>query len=146
MKNFLLILITVLGFQTISYAQNDEIIGIWLNEKKDSKIKVYKRGNSYYGKVIWLKNDKNDDGTSPKVDSKNPNAKLHTRTIVGTNILKDLKWDASDKEWNSGEIYDPRGGSTYSVFAKLQDKNTLYLKGYIGFSLIGRSTLWTRAE
>lgn len=146
MKNILFTLIAVFSIQTMAYSQADKILGTWLNEKKDAKIKVYKKGDKYFGKIIWLKNNKNDDGTSPKRDTKNPNTKLRKRTIVGTNIMLNLKWDASEKEWNGGEIYDPRGGSTYSLFAKLKDKNTLFMKGYIGFSVFGRSTLWTRVK
>ncbi len=145
MKNLIFVLVAIFGMQSIAKAQNDKILGIWYNEKKDAKIKVYKKGSTYYGKIIWMKNNKNDDGTSPKLDSKNPNEKLRKRTIVGTNILLDLKWDADAKEYNGGEIYDPRGGSTYSLFAILKDDGSLFLKGYVGFSVFGRSTVWTKA-
>jgi uncharacterized protein (DUF2147 family) len=145
MKNIFPVLIGLL-FTSSIYAQNDKILGTWLNEKKDGKIEVYKKGNGYYGKIIWLKNDKNDDGTRPKTDSKNPDVKKRKRTIVGTNILTNLKWDASEKEYNDGEIYDPRGGSTYSCFAYIQKDGRLFIKGYIGFAIIGRSTLWTRLK
>ncbi|MDX5428266.1 MAG: DUF2147 domain-containing protein [Bacteroidota bacterium] len=137
----------MMGFVIAAYGQSgDDILGTWLNEKKDSKIEVYKKDGAYYGRIIWLKNNVNDDGTSPKVDRNNPDEKLQKRTIVGTIILQDLEWDKEDKEWNEGEIYDPRSGNTYSCFAKLESQNSLYLKGYIGFSLIGRSTTWTRVE
>ncbi len=129
-----------------AYAQADAILGTWLTEKKDSKVKVYKKDNKYYGKIIWLKDDLNDDGSTPKRDVNNPNADLRSRKLNGMNIMTGLEWDADDKEWNEGEIYDPRGGSTYSMFARLEDENTLYLKGYIGISLIGRSTTWTRVK
>lgn len=146
MRNLILVL-TICLSGSMAFAQaGDQLLGTWLNEKNDSKIKIYRKGNKYYGKILWLKNDKNDDGSSPKVDSKNPNKKLRSRRIVGTIILKNLVYDKADKEWNSGEIYDPRGGSTYSVFAKLKNDNTLYLKGFIGFAIIGRSTLWTRVK
>ena len=144
MKNILTLLLIV-SSSTI-FAQADKILGTWLNEPKDAKIEVYKKGSEYFGKIIWLKNNVNDDGTSPKIDSKNEDESLRSRTIVGINILKDLEWDEDDNEWDDGEIYDPRSGSTYSLYAKLEDSNTLFLKGYIGFSLIGRSTTWTRVN
>lgn len=127
-------------------AQQDEILGVWYNEEKDGKIEVYKKNGKYYGEIIWIENDENDDGTKPKTDRNNPDPKKRSRRIVGTKILKDLRWDAFDQEWDDGEIYDPKSGKTYSVYAKMKGPNTLYLKGYIGISLIGRSTLWTRAE
>ena len=46
--------------------------------------------------------------------------------------------------WDNGELYDPKKGKTYSGKITLTDKNTLDLRGYIGFSFIGRSSTWTR--
>jgi len=57
-----------------------------------------------------------------------------------------LTWDAEKKEWNNGEIYDTREGDTYSLFARLKDENTFDLRGYIGFSLFGKTTSWTRTD
>ena len=144
MKKLFALLLLVIS--TTTFAQADKILGTWLNEPKDAKIEVYKKGEQYFGKIIWLKNNVNEDGTSPKLDSENEDEKLRSRTIVGINILKDLVWDEDDNEWDDGEIYDPRSGSTYSLYAKLEDPNTLFLKGYIGFAMIGRSTTWTRVK
>lgn len=124
----------------------DKILGTWFNEEKTSKIEIYKKGDKYYGKLVWISNDVNEDGSKPKRDVNNPNEKLRNRRLLGMDILTGLEWDADDKEWDEGEIYDPRNGSTYSMFARLEDPNTLYLKGYIGISLIGRSTLWKRVN
>lgn len=124
-------------------AQADAILGTWFNEPKDAKIKVYQRGDKYYGKIIWLK--ANEDGPT-KLDLKNEDESKRSRPIVGINIVTGLEWDPSEEEWNDGEIYDPRSGSTYSVYATLESKDRLFIKGYIGFSLIGKSTYWTRVD
>jgi uncharacterized protein (DUF2147 family) len=145
MKNLLFTLLLIVC-TTGLYAQADKILGTWYNEPKDAKIEVYKKGDKYYGKIVWLKNNKNDDGSSPRLDSKNEDTSKRGRTIVGSNIMIGLEWDADDNEWDDGEIYDPRSGSTYSLYAQLENDNKLFLKGYIGFSLIGRSTYWTRAN
>lgn len=145
MKNLLFTLVLVF-ITTASFAQADKIIGTWYNEPKDAKIEVYKKNDTYYAKIIWLKNNTNDDGSSPKLDSKNEDESKRKRPIVGSNIAMGLKWDADDNEWDDGEIYDPRSGSTYSLYAELENENRLFLKGYVGFSLIGRSTYWTRIK
>jgi len=49
-----------------------------------------------------------------------------------------------DKIWDDGELYDPKKGKTYSGMMTLKDENTIDLRGYIGFSFIGRSSTWTR--
>lgn len=49
-----------------------------------------------------------------------------------------------DGRWSVGQIYDPNSGKTYSCKLKLIDRNTLYVRGYIGISLIGRTETWRR--
>lgn len=44
----------------------DAVLGKWLNEDKDARIEIYKEGNSYFGKIVWLKEPNEEDGT-PKV-------------------------------------------------------------------------------
>jgi uncharacterized protein (DUF2147 family) len=141
MKNLLLLALLVLGGW--AYGQKaDDIVGIWWNEEKDGRVEVFKKGDKYYGKIEYIKKNENPDGSSPKKDLNNPDEKLRDRVLMGTVILKDLEWDGT--EWEDGEIYDSKSGNTYSCFARLQKDGTLYFKGYIGFSLIGRSTIWTR--
>ena len=144
MKLLLATTLYILSFPVL--AQADDILGTWFNEPKDSKIEIYKKGNAYYGKIIWLKDNTNDDGTAPKVDKNNEDPKEQIKPIVGKVIVHDLVWDEDDTEWDDGEIYDPRSGNTYSAYAKLESKDLLFLKGYIGFSLLGRSTYWTRVK
>lgn len=145
MKN--LILAFSLLFSAGLAAQSaDAIVGKWETEEGKSHVKVYKKNGKYYGKIVYLRDNKNDDGSSPKLDSKNPNAKAAKKPIVGKVIVQGLEWDGSEEEWNEGTIYDPSGGSTYSVFARLESPDRLFIKGYIGFSLLGRSTVWKRVD
>ena len=46
--------------------------------------------------------------------------------------------------WAKGTIYDPEDGKTYKCKMTLTDPKTLGVRGYIGISLIGRTTVWTR--
>lgn len=144
MKHLFFSAIFCLG-SLVTVAQN-AILGTWWNEEKTSKIEVYKEGNKYFGKIIYLKTNTNPDGSSPRTDFNNPEKKLQKRPLVGVVILKDLVWNAGDKEWTDGEIYDPKSGNTYSLFARMEKDGSLYMKGYIGISLIGRATKWTRAK
>jgi uncharacterized protein (DUF2147 family) len=145
MKHSLLLIVGIaLCFGSI--AQNpDEILGLWLNQDKDAHVEITKRGNKYYGKVVWLKFPNEDDGT-PKVDDENPDERLQSRPIKGLEIVKDLEWDTDDNEWDDGSIYDPKSGNTYSCYATIKEKDVLNLRGYIGFSLIGRTNVWTRVK
>ncbi|HCL06927.1 MAG TPA: DUF2147 domain-containing protein [Chitinophagaceae bacterium] len=119
----------------------DAIIGTWLNATGKGHIQIYKQGNKYFGKLVWLK-EPNDEQGNPKVDSKNPNASLKTKPLIGATILRDFVFD--DDEWNSGRIYDPQNGKDYKCFLRLKDSKTLLVRGYVGVSLLGRTETWTR--
>jgi uncharacterized protein (DUF2147 family) len=48
-------------------------------------------------------------------------------------------------QWSDGKIVDPMNGKTYSATLTVKDSgNQLVVRGYIGFSLIGRSQTWVR--
>ena len=47
--------------------------------------------------------------------------------------------------WKGGRIYDPETGKTYRCGIKLGDDDRLRLRGFLGISLLGRTTVWVRA-
>ncbi len=138
---------TVLFFVTFTnvWAQGaDAIVGEWYTEESKAKVEIYACADSYCGKIVWLKEPKNPDGTN-KRDANNPNENLRSRTIVGTDILTGLQYEGDD-EWEEGEIYDPESGKTYSCRLELEDPTTLEVRGFIGLSLLGRSQTWKRVQ
>ena len=125
-------------------SQSDEIIGIWLEEEKQSKIEIYKEDNRFFGKIIWLKEPLDENGNE-KLDKENPNPSLRKNPINGLIIMKNLKY-VKEGEWSNGEIYDARSGKTYSLEVYMKDPNKLDLRGYLGFTLFGKTTSWTRVK
>jgi uncharacterized protein (DUF2147 family) len=57
---------------------------------------------------------------------------------MGLKVLRDFVF-VGDNRWEEGKIYDPENGKDYSCILTLIDANTLNVRGYIGFSLIGRT-------
>jgi len=141
----LTLLLTFAGVQLMAQNAGDKILGHWLNEEKDAKIEVYKQGDHYFGKIVWLKNPLRDDGTE-KLDDENPDEKLQKRPIQGLVMLTDFTYDSDDEEWEDGEIYDPKSGKTYSCYMELESPTKLMIKGYIGVKWIGRTTYWEKAD
>jgi uncharacterized protein (DUF2147 family) len=123
----------------------DDIVGSWYNQEKDAKIKIFKNGGKYYGKIEWLKEPNDPETGKPKLDKHNSDDEKKKRPVMGLTILTDLEFDADDQEWSDGDIYDPKTGNSYSLTCKMKDKNNMDLTGYIGFSFIGRTSNWTRA-
>jgi uncharacterized protein (DUF2147 family) len=136
----LILLVFFTSGNLFAQANPDAILGIWFNEEKDAKIKVYKENGNYFGKIVW---HRTGDDVSP-FDENNPDPELRKRKKVGLVILKDFEYD--DGQWEDGTIYDPKSGKTYSCIIKLQKDGGLHVRGYIGISLLGRTTHWTKAE
>ena len=143
MKQIFYLLIFIFISTALAKPDSDKILGVWLVEDKDAKVEIYKKNNKFYGKIIWLKEPK--ENGKPKLDKNNPNDKLKIRPLIGLLILKDFVF-ADDLEWEDGEIYDPGNGKTYSCNMELVDYNTLEVRGYIGISLFGRTDVWTRTK
>ena len=136
----LMLLVSVIGTQVVK-AQSDKIEGVWLNEEKDAKIQIYKaRDGKFYGKIVWLK-DPTENG-KPKTDKKNPKDQMKTQPLVELVILKGFNMDGNTYE--DGTIYDPNNGKTYDCKMTYKGK-TLAIRGFIGLSLFGRTTIWERA-
>ncbi len=135
----ILFLIIVLQAQAQSA---DAIIGLWYNTEKTAKIDIQKTGSIYSGEIVWLKNP-NPDG-KPATDKNNEDQNLRNRPLVGLKLLDGLTY--AKGIWKDGEIYDPNSGKTYSCELKLQSKEVLEVKGYLGFSFVGKTVEWTRIE
>jgi uncharacterized protein (DUF2147 family) len=65
--------------------------------------------------------------------------------IIGMTIVNGIKHTKDGYE--GGEILDPENGKTYRCLMKLDSSGKqLEVRGYIGFSLFGRSQIWSRVE
>lgn len=132
--------------QKTGYGQ-EEIVGIWYNDIKSTQIEIRNAGEEYQGRIIWLETTTNSDGSSPRLDEYNPDEDLAKRELLGTTILRNLRWNQESKSWEKGLIYDPNNGKTYECSCRLREEGELYLKGYVlGIPWLGRSSTWTRAK
>jgi uncharacterized protein (DUF2147 family) len=83
------------------------------------------------------------DGTTFRKDVKNKDEKLRSRNLRDLMMLYDFTYH--DNAWDGGQIYDPYSGKTYSCSLKLKD-DKLNIRGYIGVSLFGRTSVWERVK
>ena len=128
-----------------AFAQ-DVVVGKWKVNDGSAIVEVYKEGDVYNGKIVWLKNPTEADGT-PAVDDMNPDPKLKTRQLIGLNMLSDLKKDQDDNdEYIGGTIYDPKNGKTYYCSMEV-DGDTLEVRGSLDKrGLLGRTMEWYRVK
>jgi uncharacterized protein (DUF2147 family) len=124
-------------------AQTDRVEGLWYNAEKSAKIHVYKaKDDKYYGKIIWLK-EPNRDGKA-KLDIHNSDESKRTQPEMGLMVLRGFNKDG-DVLYDDGTVYDPTNGKTYKCKITYKTDH-LDIRGYVGISLLGRTTEWTKAE
>lgn len=143
MKAVKILLVLMLAVFTKVQAQTNEnnIIGVWESDKKDVRMEFFKDGDHYLAKLLWGNLVVEKDGVTSKKDVKNPKKQLRTRNIIGIVSLTGLKWNG--KEYSDGKIYDPPSGDTYTCKAWIEE-GKLYLRGYLGISLLGQTVSWHR--
>jgi uncharacterized protein (DUF2147 family) len=127
----------------------DEILGVWHTTDDKSKVEIFKKRDQYFARILSLKepnwplNDEQGMGGKAKTDRKNPARELRSRAIAGLEFMNDFVYAGKNK-WTDGKIYDPEVGKTYSCKMTLVSANKLEVRGYVGFSMLGRTVVWTR--
>lgn len=142
MRNIILSLLCAVS-SVFTFAQtNADVVGEWYNAEKDAIITLFEDETTISGKITWMKFP-NDENGNPKTDPLNPDEELRARARMGMVMMRGFA-HIEGRVWDNGKLYDPKKGKTYSGMVTLTDENTLDLRGYIGFSFIGRSSTWTR--
>jgi uncharacterized protein (DUF2147 family) len=137
-------LVALMMLSTLIFAQKaDDILGTWYTEGGKSKVEITKKDGKYSGKIIWLKEPNRADGVA-KLDKNNEDESLRGRGILGLPVIQNFEWD--DDLYEDGTIYDPENGKTYSCEMTWENIDMLNVRGYIGFSLLGRTTVWNRVK
>ena len=141
MKKFFVCMAFVLVPLCAALAQ--DVVGKWKLEDGSAIVEVYRQGEVYNGKIVWLAKPTEADG-SPAVDDNNPDAKLRSRQLIGLNMLSNLK--KGDGEYAGGSIYDPGNGKTYNCSMKVEG-DVLKVRGSLDKrGLLGRTMDWFRVK
>ena len=136
-------LIPAISFAQSTFAQSP--VGVWKTiddntGKAKSFVTISEHDGTLSGTVTKIIDPDKRDVICEKCDGDRKDQKVEGMTIVW-NMQKD-----GDK-YDDGKIVDPETGKVYSANMKLlEDGKKLEVRGYIGFSLIGRSQVWERAE
>jgi uncharacterized protein (DUF2147 family) len=145
------ILLVLLITPTMSFAVDaDDILGSWITEGGDCRVEIIKKDQLYFGRIAALTNPvyhpgevKGMDG-KPRLDLVNPDESLRSRPIIGLELLRDFRFDG--EKWVGGDIYDPENGKSYNCKMTVDGDGNLRVRGYVGVSLLGRTTVWARPE
>ncbi|MDC3354420.1 DUF2147 domain-containing protein [Flavobacteriaceae bacterium] len=137
-----MILHTILLAVGSLFMQADSIEGKWVTQddetgKQKSEVLIYKENGKLFGKItkLLLPEDEGKKCVNCKGENKD-------QPIEGMVIINDLQLD--DETWEDGTILDPKSGKVYDCLIGFEDSNTLKVRGYLGFSLLGRTQIWKR--
>jgi len=139
-----LVLAVIVALVSVNLAMAQDVTGKWKtidDETGDAKsiVEIYKQNGKVYGKIVEILNK--DKEKAKCVDCPGNDA---GKPILGLVIIKGLEKDG--EEYNDGKILDPNNGKLYRCLIELENKDKLKVRGYIGFSIFGRTQYWTRVN
>ncbi len=136
----LLTVVLVMFYLPIAAAQSP--VGTWttIDDKTGQKraiVELSVNNGTLSGTIKSIFPQPGDTG----ICSKCPGA-FKDKPIKGLRFVWGLK-DKGDGVWSDGQILDAKSGKIYH--AKMTIKgDKLYVRGYVGISLFGRTQIWTR--
>lgn len=138
----------VLAFSSLSFAADlNSPVGKWKTIDDETKlpksiVEVSEVDGKLQGKIVQLFRKPEED-QNPKCDKCEDHRK--DQPIIGMTIFEGLTKD--DGVWSGGKILDPKKGKLYSVKMELiEEGKKLKVRGFIGFSLLGRTQIWERQD
>ena len=120
-------------------------VGHWttIDDKTDkpkSVVEIYEaKDGSLAGRVTEIL--QSDRGPNPVCDKCSGDRK--NKPVKGMVILWGIKQKGGT--WEGGQILDPASGKVYSVkVTPVENGRKLEVRGFMGFSLLGRTQTWNR--
>ena len=143
---FLLGLTLVLSclWTTVAYGVDvTSPVGLWktVDDKTGNAgavVRIYESDVRFFGKIEQLFKPGAESFLCVACTDERKN-----KPIVGLIIIRNIM--AGDRSYSGGDILDPDSGTVYRCNFHLdKDGSVLIVRGYIGFSLLGRSKTWHR--
>jgi uncharacterized protein (DUF2147 family) len=134
---------TIFGAVT---AGNPTPLGTWttiddVSHRPRSLVEITESDGVLSGRIVRLFQAPGEDPDPHCVDCQGDR---HGQPVLGMTILWNLRHHGD--AWEGGEILDPESGSIYRVTLHPEaGGERLEVRGYIGFSLFGRTQIWQRA-
>jgi uncharacterized protein (DUF2147 family) len=123
-------------------AAADSPIGLWktIDDKTGAPralVRIYEQDGRLFGKI--------EGSFKPGAEHRVCEVCTDERKgqpMLGLIIIRNMKH--TDDEYSGGDILDPDTGSIYHCKMHVEGGTRLVVRGYIGFSLLGRNQIWQR--
>ena len=130
---------------TSSLAAEPSPTGLWKTfddktQKPRGLIRLYEENGAIFGRIEASVDPKEAREICDKCSGERKN-----KPVVGMVVLRGMRKQGSG--YAGGEILDPDTGWVYRCKMNVEkDGEKLVVRGYLGFSLIGRSQTWVRQK
>ncbi|WP_028007206.1 DUF2147 domain-containing protein [Solimonas flava] len=138
-----LALVLTLAAAAVCAAEPASPVGVWKTIDDEtgqakSLVEIREQNGQLHGRIVKLFNP-----SKPNPGCDRCEGDKHGAPITGLEILWGLK--KKGDEWTGGKVLDPQNGKVYDAKLALAEQGRkLNLRGFIGFSLLGRSQTWLR--
>ena len=141
-KQYFRWIIAILLISQFGFSQS--VLGKWktiddLSGKEKGIVEIYERNGVFYARIleIFEAEYRNKKCTLCSGDDKD-------KPLLGLIIIRGLRKDCD--EYNGGKVVDPKIGKYYKCYIKLEEKDKLKIRGYIGVPWLGRTQYWYRVK
>lgn len=111
--------------------------GVWARPSGSSQIRISSCGNALCGKLVWLKEPRNDVNNPDPAKRRNP--------LLGTEIVLGMKPTGKADTWK-GKVYNAEDGKTYTGYITLHGNSKMELEGCVLGGLICKGETWSRVK
>jgi uncharacterized protein (DUF2147 family) len=147
LSRYAFIALTLLAAAASVHAAELSPAGLWktIDDRSGQAkglIRIREIAGKFEGKIDKIFPKPGDD---PAPRCEKCEGSLHNQPVLGLTFL----WGFTKQgdEYQGGEILDPESGKIYQAKMKLVDGGKkLEVRGFIGFSLFGRTQIWLREE
>jgi uncharacterized protein (DUF2147 family) len=129
----------------LAQAKQPTAAGLWEHAddagRPDAWFRIAEKNGVFEGQIVKMFPKSGEDPASfrcTKCEGERKDA-----PVLGITFITGMQRKGLDYE--NGSILDPRDGSVYSALMALSpDGGKLTVRGYLGFSLLGKSQVWNR--
>ena len=107
--------------------------------KQRADVQFEEVNGTFSARILHIRKQPGDTGICSKCPGD-----FKDKPIKGLVFLWDLKQNG-ENNWDDGHIIDPKTGKIYRAKVLLK-ANKLYVRGYLGVSMFGRTQIWERKK
>ena len=142
------VLTAILAGSALSAMAQNTPVGLWktISDKDGSvtsEVRVVDNGGVVSGRIerTFRANVKPDAKCDLCKDDRKD------QPIIGLEIIRGLSKSPDKDVWEGGTVIDPDNGTIYKLkMTPIEGGKKLEMRGFVGFSLFGRTQTWVRAQ